>query len=112
MLTWFYDLETLLMHIDDIRYDSKPVYIRNRRWDPITAVSSASIGAAAETADSAVGVFSKPYEEYRRGQNNPQISNLQGSEDPSLTSTYTPQHNIVSGTSDSNSDTTSKAKAR
>jgi hypothetical protein len=48
------------------RYKPKQIIIDNRRWDPITAVSSASIATAAHMADVTVGIFSRPYEEYRR----------------------------------------------
>ncbi|GME65229.1 putative sterol glucosyltransferase [Neofusicoccum parvum] len=45
---------------------TKPIYIDNRRWDPLTAVGSASISTAADIADAAGGVFLKPYKEYKR----------------------------------------------
>jgi hypothetical protein len=50
------------------RHESKPISIQNRRWDPITAVSSASITTVGEMADAAVGIFVKPYEQYKRGR--------------------------------------------
>lgn len=50
------------------RYEPKPIFIQNRRWDPVTAVSSASIATAGEMADAAVGVFLKPYQEYKHGR--------------------------------------------
>ncbi|KAH6670813.1 hypothetical protein B0J14DRAFT_597128 [Halenospora varia] len=59
----------------DLRlHKPKPIFIDNRRWDPVTAVSSASIAIAGEVVDGAVGIFTKPYEEYKRSQTNPRTS--------------------------------------
>ncbi|PQE06972.1 sterol glucosyltransferase protein [Rutstroemia sp. NJR-2017a BBW] len=50
-------------------YESKPIFIHNRRWDPVTAISSASITAAAEVADATIGIVTQPYNEYKRAHN-------------------------------------------
>lgn len=57
-----------LTHGSSDRHKSKPIFIQNRRWDPVSAASSASISTASDMADAAVGVFLKPYEEYKHGR--------------------------------------------
>ncbi|KAJ5813241.1 hypothetical protein N7447_010264 [Penicillium robsamsonii] len=43
----------------------KPVVIENRRWDPITGGASAIMSTTTELLDSVLGVFYKPFEEYK-----------------------------------------------
>ncbi|KAJ7472257.1 hypothetical protein B0H11DRAFT_2038236 [Mycena galericulata] len=47
-------------------HDVKRIPIKNRRWDPVTGLSSATIATATDVADAAAGIFLKPYEEYNR----------------------------------------------
>ncbi|KAL6889994.1 UDP-glucose,sterol transferase [Trichoderma evansii] len=42
------------------------IVIENRRWDPITAISSASISTVVGVADATAGIVSGPYGEYRK----------------------------------------------
>ncbi|KAJ5161084.1 hypothetical protein N7492_006476 [Penicillium capsulatum] len=50
------------------RHQSKPFIIEIQRWDPLTAISSASLSTATGMADATVGIFVDPYKEYRRLQ--------------------------------------------
>ncbi|CAG8067607.1 unnamed protein product [Penicillium salamii] len=50
------------------RYRTKPLSIEVRRWEPVTAISSATISTVAGMADAGAGVFIDPYREYRRLQ--------------------------------------------
>ncbi|KFY22704.1 hypothetical protein V493_06383 [Pseudogymnoascus sp. VKM F-4281 (FW-2241)] len=47
-------------------YQSKPIHIITRRWDPITASSSSLLGTYTNMASGATGIFSKPFDEYKR----------------------------------------------
>lgn len=42
--------------------------ILNRRWDPVTAMASAYLGMATDIIQAQVGMFTKPYEEYKKAQ--------------------------------------------
>ncbi|KAH7138489.1 hypothetical protein B0J11DRAFT_16631 [Dendryphion nanum] len=46
-------------------FESKPVIIESRRWDPITGGGSAVLGTAVDLTTSVTGVFTKPMTEYR-----------------------------------------------
>ncbi|KAJ6006146.1 hypothetical protein N7451_004090 [Penicillium sp. IBT 35674x] len=48
------------------RYQTKPLSIEIRRWEPVTAISSASISTMAGMADATAGIIIDPYKEYRR----------------------------------------------
>ncbi|OGM48486.1 putative sterol glucosyltransferase [Aspergillus bombycis] len=48
------------------RYQTKPFTIDIRRWDPFTAVSSASLSTLTGMADATAGIFIDPYKEYKR----------------------------------------------
>ncbi|KAJ6030931.1 hypothetical protein N7460_011197 [Penicillium canescens] len=43
----------------------KPIVIENRRWDPLTGGASAVMGTTTDLIDSVLGLFFKPYEEYK-----------------------------------------------
>lgn len=45
------------------RLATQPIFITNRRWDPLTAGSSALIGTAANMFEFAVGIIKAPYDE-------------------------------------------------
>ncbi|KAF2143369.1 glycosyltransferase family 1 protein [Aplosporella prunicola CBS 121167] len=47
---------------------TKPFYIDNNRWDPVTAITASGIGTLADLTEDTAGIFFKPYEEYRRGR--------------------------------------------
>ncbi|KAF5856518.1 UDP-Glycosyltransferase [Aspergillus alliaceus] len=47
-------------------YKTKPFIIDIRRWDPLTAVSSASLSTLTGMADATAGIFIDPYKEYKR----------------------------------------------
>ncbi|KAK7177329.1 UDP-glucose,sterol transferase [Paraphaeosphaeria sporulosa] len=46
-------------------YESKPINIETRRWDPISGGASAVLGTAVDLTTSVTGVFTKPITEYR-----------------------------------------------
>ncbi|KAJ9662528.1 hypothetical protein H2201_006016 [Coniosporium apollinis] len=46
-------------------HHTNPIVIENARWDPVTAVSSASIGTFRDMTEATAGMFVKPYEEYQ-----------------------------------------------
>ncbi|KAF7587318.1 UDP-Glycosyltransferase [Aspergillus hancockii] len=50
------------------RYQTKPFIIDIRRWDPFTAVSSASLSTISGMADATAGILIDPYKEYKRLQ--------------------------------------------
>ncbi|KAL1628580.1 hypothetical protein SLS56_005812 [Neofusicoccum ribis] len=47
-------------------YESKPIAIEVRRWDPVTGGASAVLGTTADLTQSVTGAFYKPVEEYRK----------------------------------------------
>ncbi|KAL7661970.1 hypothetical protein ACMYSQ_001334 [Aspergillus niger] len=53
------DAKHLTMH------SIRPIFIENRRWDPVTGGASAVVGTATDVADSVLGAFYKPVLEYR-----------------------------------------------
>ncbi|KAL5339043.1 hypothetical protein BJX70DRAFT_177089 [Aspergillus crustosus] len=46
-------------------YESKPIIIENRRWDPVTGATSAAIGTGTNMVKSTADIFLKPYQEYQ-----------------------------------------------
>ncbi|KAH6720229.1 sterol glucosyltransferase [Leptodontidium sp. MPI-SDFR-AT-0119] len=48
-------------------HQTKIISIENERWEPVTAVSSASVAAVTDMAGAAAGIFREPYKEYQRG---------------------------------------------
>lgn len=50
------------------RYQSKPIHIITRRWDPVTAGSSSLLGLYSDVMSGATGIFSKPFDEYKRSR--------------------------------------------
>ncbi|RSL56951.1 hypothetical protein CEP54_008512 [Fusarium duplospermum] len=57
----------------------KTIFIESRRWDPFTAVGSASMEVAASMADATAGVFVKPYETIKEHQTRTKTSLESGS---------------------------------
>ncbi|PYH96612.1 sterol glucosyltransferase [Aspergillus ellipticus CBS 707.79] len=49
-------------------HDINPIYIENRRWDPLTGVLSASTSTGSHMLKSTGEMIYKPYKEYRRGR--------------------------------------------
>ncbi|OBT54011.1 hypothetical protein VE04_04593 [Pseudogymnoascus sp. 24MN13] len=60
--------EHLILAKDLKVYQSKPIHIVTRRWDPITAGSSSTIGVYTGMVSGATGIFSKPFDEYKRSR--------------------------------------------
>jgi hypothetical protein len=56
------------------KHGSKPLYIQNRRWEPVTAVSSIPLATAKGMANVAVDVFAELYKEYKRRHHYPNAS--------------------------------------
>ncbi|KAK2756283.1 Sterol 3-beta-glucosyltransferase UGT80B1-like protein 5 [Colletotrichum kahawae] len=48
-------------------YRSNPTNIENQRWDPLTALSAASISTIVKMAGATADIIVKPFEEYKRG---------------------------------------------
>ena len=46
--------------------ETKPIVIDIRRWDPLTAISSASLSTMSGMADATAGIILDPYREYKR----------------------------------------------
>jgi hypothetical protein len=51
-----------------ISHQSKPIFIINRRWEPVTAVSSAGISTFINLADASLGLITKPYMAYQKNR--------------------------------------------
>ncbi|TQN66130.1 Sterol 3-beta-glucosyltransferase [Colletotrichum shisoi] len=47
-------------------YRSKPTNIENQRWDPLTAISAASLSTIVKMASATPEIVVKPFEQYRR----------------------------------------------
>ncbi|OBT66689.1 hypothetical protein VE03_03955 [Pseudogymnoascus sp. 23342-1-I1] len=70
--------EHLILAKDLKVYQSKPIHIITRRWDPVTAGSSSLIGTYSDMLSGATGIFSKPFDEYKRSRKDgPPSSNAQ-----------------------------------
>lgn len=48
------------------RYRPKPTNIENQRWDPLTAISAASLSTIVKMAGATADIIVKPFEEYKR----------------------------------------------
>ncbi|KAJ5727467.1 hypothetical protein N7493_005287 [Penicillium malachiteum] len=48
-------------------YQSRPIHIENKRWDPVTGVSSAGLGMAFEMLKAGGDIIYKPFEVYKAG---------------------------------------------
>ncbi|KAG4433698.1 hypothetical protein IFR05_010807, partial [Cadophora sp. M221] len=81
-------------------HQTKAIAIENERWEPVTAVSSASMAAITDMAGAAAGIFREPYKEFQRGR-------MEGDDETSLTTqrdkskmaprTSTTVHNLDTG---------------
>ncbi|KAL5346861.1 hypothetical protein ACLOAV_008004 [Pseudogymnoascus australis] len=60
--------EHLILPKDLKVYQSKPIHIITRRWDPVTAGSSSLLGLYSDVMSGATGIFSKPFDEYKRSR--------------------------------------------
>ncbi|WQF82470.1 Putative UDP-glucuronosyl/UDP-glucosyltransferase, Glycosyltransferase family 28 [Colletotrichum destructivum] len=47
-------------------YRSKPTNIENQRWDPLTAISAASLSTIVKMASATADIVVKPFEQYKR----------------------------------------------
>lgn len=50
--------------LTDHSYGPSPIFINNRRWDPITSASSAGLRLATDVTSSTVGIFADPVKVY------------------------------------------------
>ncbi|KAJ6030987.1 hypothetical protein N7540_001719 [Penicillium herquei] len=55
-------------------YQQCPIHIENKRWDPVTGVSSAGLGMAFEMLKAGGNIIYKPYEVYKEVDRDPQSS--------------------------------------
>lgn len=69
------------------RLETKPFEILNKRWDPATALTSAYFGAGADVIRNQVGMFTKPYEEYKKAQERNASRQIDATDDYSMTLT-------------------------
>ncbi|KAL4782156.1 hypothetical protein BJX76DRAFT_349619 [Aspergillus varians] len=85
-------------------YETKPIIIENRRWDPLTGATSAAIGTGTNMVKSTANIFLKPYqeyEEYRDHRGRPSTSSSSGnprsiSTPPPSTLTPNPNDSLAS----------------
>ncbi|KAH7041926.1 hypothetical protein B0J12DRAFT_720801 [Macrophomina phaseolina] len=75
------------------RYESKPFIIDNKRWGPVTGVSSAAVGTSSDIVTATAGIFLDPVKEYRRGRSR------RGSTSSHATTTTTSLHPLSTATS-------------
>lgn len=54
------------MPLGEDRHETKPIVIDIQRWDPVTAISSASLSTVSGLADATAGIIRDPYIEYKR----------------------------------------------
>ncbi|PVH84848.1 glycosyltransferase family 1 protein [Cadophora sp. DSE1049] len=67
-------------------YQTKLVVIENERWEPFTAVSSASVVAMTDMADAAAGIIREPIKEFQRGRDEGRLAAEPSSPDAHLKS--------------------------
>ena len=75
---------------DTGRHQSKPIWIDNRRWDPVTSINSSISGIGTRIAKATANMVIKLYAEYKRG--------LPRSSSPTLLQTTTPLEPTSSST--------------
>ncbi|RAL15750.1 putative sterol glucosyltransferase [Aspergillus homomorphus CBS 101889] len=97
-------IEKSLINAKDIRsHEVNPIFIENRRWDPLTGLLSASTSTGYDMLKSSGGMLYKPYMEYKRSRsprpssnsanrNNPRASSSTASIDHSSTSESNTQY--------------------
>ncbi|CAI7627318.1 unnamed protein product [Penicillium bialowiezense] len=71
-------------------YASNPIYIQNRRWDPVTGTTSSLIGTSTDIAKATGDIFLLPYQEFRRRPHSPSadvVANPSSGRSPSVSST-------------------------
>ncbi|KAJ6094223.1 hypothetical protein N7467_003068 [Penicillium canescens] len=60
--------ENHVLHPSKLKlYQARPIHIENKRWDPVTGVSSAGLGMAFEMLKAGGNIIYKPYEVYKGG---------------------------------------------
>lgn len=81
-------LANLMLIIFTQRHQSCPIHIENKRWDPVTGVSSASLGMAFGILKAGGDIVYKPYEAYKGGGSDSpsSIYSLKNSNSPQLLS--------------------------
>jgi hypothetical protein len=67
------------------RYQSKPFSIESQRWDPVTAVSLASLSTFSGMANATAGIFIDPYKEYKHLRSSRDSSHSSSANVPSTT---------------------------
>ncbi|KAF7715323.1 Sterol 3-beta-glucosyltransferase [Penicillium ucsense] len=56
----------------DLRiYHVNPIFIQNRRWDPVTGTTSSLIGTSTDMLRATGDIFYRPYQEFSRGSERP-----------------------------------------
>ncbi|PYH83635.1 sterol glucosyltransferase [Aspergillus uvarum CBS 121591] len=62
-------IEKSAIDVKDIRsHEINPIFIENRRWDPLTGLISASTSTGYDMIKSSGGMLYKPYKEYKRSR--------------------------------------------
>lgn len=80
-------------------YESQPITIETRRWDPVTASASAAIGTGADVMHAATGIVTKPYEEYMKAKGVNSISPAPNASANTSSNSLQPPHSIERKTS-------------
>jgi hypothetical protein len=52
------------------RYQPKPIFIVNKRWDPVTGISSAGVGLTVDMLKASSDIICKPYQAYKQDRVN------------------------------------------
>lgn len=81
-------------------YHVNPIFIQNRRWDPVTGSASSLIGTSTDMLKATGDIVYRPYQEFRRGSESPSYLDLpESSTARSRSMTSTTELSSVSGSS-------------
>ncbi|RAH68605.1 putative sterol glucosyltransferase [Aspergillus aculeatinus CBS 121060] len=94
-------IEKSMIDAKDIRsHEINPIFIENRRWDPVTGLISASTSTGYDMLKSSGGMLYKPYKEYKRSRSpRPPYDPINGSMSSATSSTASFAHLSVDETS-------------
>lgn len=57
-------------------YESKPVHIETKYYDPVSGATTAYIGWSIDVVEAAAGMVTKPYKEYKVGRTNTSVKSV------------------------------------
>lgn len=94
------------------RYEAKPIIIDNKRWDPVTGLSSAAIGTYSDMLTATAGILIDPVKEYRRNRRSPSASRAESPQPPSAAESSERANSVASsGSKEEKSRNTAGAMA-